>query len=967
MFDGAGLVDAVNPEVVEPLVIESPAAVPEVAEAQPKSNEIVFVDTVVADYQELLKGIDPDTEVIFLDGNRDGLQQMVEALSGRTDIDALHIVSHGQAGMLKLGSSLIDQVALEGYADELASIGATLSQDGDILLYGCNIAEGSAGEGLIQQLASMTKADIAASTDATGSSELEGDWELEANTGEIEADAALEIAAMEAYDHTLGTVTDSFDGLGDVTISSGSTHGDFIYTHDGSIEAYSTSGGFLYVGQGGVTQSITLTRSGGAAFQAISLVEDNIGGNTAFSVSGWLSGSQVTSTLNFTSAATVNHAILSADSQFQNIDELRITGLDLLFYWESFTYDLTAAASNAAPTVTGTPSDPSLTEDTKGNIDLSALTFGDVDGDNLTVTLTASEGTFDTPLDGSGVGSGVTETWVDATHVTLAGSAADINTYLDTAANIKYTGATDDNGDNTATITVSADDGNGGNLAANPVVNIDITAAADTPSVASPTISEDADSGAIAITRAAGDGTETTHYQITSITNGTLYSDAGFTAQINNSDFVASAGATTNVYFRPTANFNGSGGFTVQASSADNVGGLAGSTAASTITVDSVADTPAVASPTINEDTDSSAIAITRAAVDGAETTHYQITGITNGTLYSDAGFSTQINNSDFIASAGGTTNVYFRPTANFNGPGGFTVQASSANNVGGLAGSTAASTVTVDPIADTPTAGSVTVNEDTDTGAITITRHASDGASTTHFKVTSITNGTLFSDAGFTVQVNNSDFIAFGGGGSTDLYFRPSAESNSTTGGNGSFTVQASLANNDGGLAGSTATSTITLDPVADTPSVASPTINEDADSGAIAITRAAADGAETTHYQITSITNGTLYSDAGFTVQINNSDFIASAGATTNVYFRPTANFNGSGGFTVQASSANNVGGLAGSTVGSTITVDPINDLAALNLDANDSSGAGGNNFAATFLAGGSAVNIADTDTAL
>ncbi|MCP4048357.1 MAG: DUF4214 domain-containing protein, partial [Gammaproteobacteria bacterium] len=37
------------------------------------------------------------------------------------------------------------------------------------------------------------------------------------------------------------------------------------------------------------------------------------------------------------------------------------------------------------------------------------------------------------------------------------------------------------------------------------------------------------------------------------------------------------------------------------------------------------------------------------------------------------------------------------------------------------------------------------------------------------------------------------------------------------------------------------------------------------------------------------------------------------------------------------------------------------------ALNLDANDSSGAGGNDYAAIFLAGGSAVNIADTDTAL
>ncbi|MCP4043280.1 MAG: hypothetical protein GY731_15195, partial [Gammaproteobacteria bacterium] len=43
MFDGAALVDAVDPQIAEPLVIEAPAPVPEVAEPQAKTNEIVFV------------------------------------------------------------------------------------------------------------------------------------------------------------------------------------------------------------------------------------------------------------------------------------------------------------------------------------------------------------------------------------------------------------------------------------------------------------------------------------------------------------------------------------------------------------------------------------------------------------------------------------------------------------------------------------------------------------------------------------------------------------------------------------------------------------------------------------------------------------------------------------------------------------------------------------------------------------
>ncbi|MDK9725001.1 MAG: hypothetical protein OEL88_08910, partial [Sterolibacteriaceae bacterium MAG5] len=502
-------------------------------------------------------------------------------------------------------------------------------------------------------------------------------------------------------------------------------------------------------------------------------------------------------------------------------------------------------------------------------------------------------------------------------------------------------------GNGSFVVQASSSSADGGLFGAQITSTITLTPVADTPSVASPTIDEDADSGAIAITRSAVDGAETTHYQITGITGGTLYSDAGYTTQINNGDFIASGGATTNVYFRPTANRNsttgGDGAFTVQASKSGVVGGLAGATATSTITLTPVADTPSVASPTIDEDADSGAIAITRAAGDGAETTHYQITGITGGTLYSDAGYTTQINNGDFIASAGATTNVYFRPTANRNsttgGDGAFTVQASKSNVVGGLAGSTATSTITLTPVADTPSVASPTIDEDTDSGAIAITRSAVDGAETTHYQITGITGGTLYSDAGYTTQINNGDFIA-SGGATTNVYFRPTANRNSTTGGDGAFTVQASKSNVVGGLAGSTATSTITLTPVADTPSVASPTIDEDADSGAIAITRAAGDGAETTHYQITGITGGTLYSDAGYTTQINNGDFIASGGATTNVYFRPTANRNsttgGDGAFTVQASKSNVVGGLAGSTATSTITLTPVADTPSV-TDAN------------------------------
>ncbi|WP_231848995.1 putative Ig domain-containing protein [Paramagnetospirillum magneticum] len=420
---------------------------------------------------------------------------------------------------------------------------------------------------------------------------------------------------------------------------------------------------------------------------------------------------------------------------------------------------------------------------------------------------------------------------------------------------------------------------------------------------------------------------------------GNLSSTDATTGETFSYALVAGAGSTDNASFNISSgnlrandpNALGAGTYSVRVRSTD----AAGNTFDKVLSVTAVAGA-SVASPTVNEDTDSGAISITK----GNAETYYKITGITGGTLYSDAAYTQAINNGDFVAQGGGggngtTTNVYFRPTANRNsangGNGSFVLQASSSNADAGLTGPQVTGTVTLTPVADTPSVSNPTIAEDATSQAITITRSANDGAETTHYKVTGITGGTLYSDAGLTTQINSNDFVA-SGGATTTVYFKPTANWNSTKDGNASFVVQASSSNANGGLGGSTATSTIIVTPVADTPSVASPTVNEDTDTGAIAITRAAGDGSETSHYKITGITGGTLYSDAGYTTQINNGDFIASAGGTTNVYFRPTANRNtttgGNGSFTVQASKSNADAGLGGSTVISTVALTPIAD---------------------------------------
>jgi Ca2+-binding RTX toxin-like protein len=129
---------------------------------------------------------------------------------------------------------------------------------------------------------------------------------------------------------------------------------------------------------------------------------------------------------------------------------------------------LSVTAQSDAPSASGLPTDVTLTGDVVGDLDLSAVTLGDGDGDNLTVVLTASAGTMT-----AASGGGVTVTNSGTGAIILTGAASAIDTFLNTASAIQYTGASNASGDNVATVTVTADDGSGAVTLG--VVNVDIT------------------------------------------------------------------------------------------------------------------------------------------------------------------------------------------------------------------------------------------------------------------------------------------------------------------------------------------------------------------------------------------------------------------------------------------------------------------------------------------------------------
>ena len=157
--------------------------------------QIIFVDGGVENADELIReareGIADDVtvEIYDLSTNRDGLVQISEVLEGRTGIDAIHIVSHGDEGEVRLGNTVINSENLSEYEAALAGWSDVLSEDADLLFYGCELAGNAEGEAFLESVSEITGADVAASDDLTGAAELGGDWELEFTIGALETSA----------------------------------------------------------------------------------------------------------------------------------------------------------------------------------------------------------------------------------------------------------------------------------------------------------------------------------------------------------------------------------------------------------------------------------------------------------------------------------------------------------------------------------------------------------------------------------------------------------------------------------------------------------------------------------------------------------------------------------------------------------------------------------------------------------
>ncbi len=282
-------------------------------------REVAFVDPDVHGLAAILAGIRPGVDVILLNSTTDALDQIAQALYGRTNLSTIHIISEGAAGRIAFASGSIsrDNLTRGSHAVDLDTIGHALGDGGDLLLWGCNIGQGEAGQNLIDAIAEHTGAYVGASTELTGAAALGGNWTLERQTGPIEAGSPLTATAMASFKWVLdetassvGAIRLTNDTLASVAINSspsqigwsvssagdinGDGFGDFIIGAPGNVDYYSGSpaAGTAFVVFGSATPftspvDLGNLSSSGLGFKIDGISGDDLGFHSGGDEAGW--------------------------------------------------------------------------------------------------------------------------------------------------------------------------------------------------------------------------------------------------------------------------------------------------------------------------------------------------------------------------------------------------------------------------------------------------------------------------------------------------------------------------------------------------------------------------------------------------------------------------------------------------------------------------------------------------------
>ncbi len=927
-----------------------------------ETKMVVFVDTSVEDYQQLVDDIranhDESTlDIIFLDPSKNAIEQITEQLNLYTGLTAIHIISHGKNGSVDFSNASLNQHTLHLYEDDLAAWSASLSDDADILFYGCDLAATEVGQQLLAQIASLTQADIAASTNATGHTSLQADWNLEFQLGAIETTDIISEAAEATWVHVLADVSyiRILNGNLSQTFTSGSNIGQNFTVNSGDIQNDPT-----YV----VNQiNVKLKKDADAAAQTITVeLRDSWSGtllrSDTISSAGlttdfqWVNFDFSNITLNANQGYVVRISTTGTDgkvmasyngSSVWNNTDMVINGVtdnskDLTFYLTN------EDGLNATPTINAAIPNQSATEDTAFNFQFASNTFADADP-LQSLTYTAQ----------------------------LAGGGA-LPAWLSFDANTRTFSGTPTNGDvGTVSIDVTANDGNGGTIT--DTFNITVANINDAPSGTNATLTvlEDGAHTFTAANFGFSDTSDSPANTLSAVTITTLPGNGALTLNgnaVTAGDSISVADINSGLLvFTPAANANGAAytsfTFQVQDNGGTANGGVDLDPTPNTITFDvtSVNDAPSGTNATLTvlEDGAHTFTTANFGFSDTSDSPANTLSAVTITTLPSNGALTLNGN----AVTAGDSISVadinsgllVFTPAANANGAAytslTFQVQDNGGTANGGVDLDQSANTITFDvtSVNDAPsgTNATLTVLED---GAHTFTAANfgfSDTSDSPANTLSAVTITTLPSNGALTLNgnaVTAGDSISVADINSGLLVFTPAANANGAAYTSLTFQVQDNGGTANGGVNLDQSANTITFDvtSVNDAPSGTNATLTV-LEDGAHTFTTANfgfSDTGDSPANTLSAVTITTLPGNGALTLNgnaVTAGDSISVADINSGLLvFTPAANANGAAytsfTFQVQDNGGTANGGVNLDQSANTITFDVtgINDTPTL-----------------------------------
>ena len=388
----------IHPEVNENITIDAveaeqldPALAADVAEDR---NELVIINSNIAEKETVLSQLGDGYEVLEIDPSQDAMSQIQDYLDTHSDTkyDAVHVLTHGNDQGFYLGSTKVTD------ASQMDVFSGHMADNGDFMLYGCNLASSERGQALIQNIADFTGCDVAASIDSTG---VSGDWSLEYNVGVIES-ASISISN---WNHNLASYTingtDNFSDADDtkwtyanidsVYTNSGKTivAGDIFEISSGVRDTTAITVDCIVNITGNYTSDVSFTVNGGSVnggtitggiiTVTAGSVNSNIDitGNLTVSGSGVVTNSNITAGGIVVNSGTINSGVVNSNGN------LTVGTGGSLTFTNSLNYNGTADISG---TLTGTGLN--LTVDTGDTLNINT-------GANVTLGSLANNGTLE--------------------------------------------------------------------------------------------------------------------------------------------------------------------------------------------------------------------------------------------------------------------------------------------------------------------------------------------------------------------------------------------------------------------------------------------------------------------------------------------------------------------------------------------------------------------------------------------